>query len=359
MKIIRNNINHTWVCKMKKRSLRKGLLTLAATACTLTSIQIASAEEVNVYSYRKEVLVRPLLDKFTEETGIEVNLVNGKADVLLERLKSEGMNSPADILLTADVGRLVRAQNAGVLQPVTSETLLKRIPAKYRDPDGNWYGLSLRSRVIFTAKGRVKPGEIKTYEDLADPKWKGRICIRSSGNVYNQSLLGSLIVHNGEEKAAQWADAMVANMARKPQGGDRDQIKAVAAGECDIAVGNTYYFGGMQASQNEKERLATSKLDIIWPNQEGRGAHVNISGAGVTKSAKHKENAIKLIEFLASDEAQHIYTENVFEFPVRDGIKLSKTVASWGTFKADDLPLAEFAARQAEAVRIFDRAGWR
>lgn len=359
MKIIRNNFNDTWVCKMKKQSLRKGLLTLAATACTLTSIQIASAEEVNVYSYRKEVLVRPLLDKFTEETGIEVNLVNGKADVLLERLKSEGMNSPADILLTADVGRLVRAQNAGVLQSVSSDTLNKLIPAKYRDPDGTWFGLSLRSRVIYTGKGRVKAGEIKTYEDLADPKWKGRICIRSSGNVYNQSLLGSLIVHDGAEKAAEWAKAVVSNMARKPQGGDRDQIKAVASGECDIAVGNTYYYGGMLADTKDSERVAASKVNLVWPNQEGRGAHVNISGAGVTKSAKHKENAIKLIEFLASDEAQHIYTDKVFEFPLRDGIQLSKIVASMGEFKADDLPLAEFAARQAEAVRIFDRAGWR
>lgn len=346
---------------MKKMTLRKSFLSFVAGACALTGFQVAtaSAEEVNVYSYRKEVLIRPLLDRFTAKTGIDVNLVNGKADVLLERLKSEGMNSPADILLTADVGRLIRAEKAGVMQPVSSDELSKLIPAQYRDPNGNWFGLSLRSRVIFAAKGIVKEGEINTYEDLADPKWKGRICIRSSSNIYNQSLLGSLIAHNGAEKAQSWADAVVANMARKPQGGDRDQIKAVAAGQCDIAVGNTYYLGKMLAGKDEKQKAAAEKVYVIWPNQDGRGSHVNISGAGVTKSAKNKENAIKLIEFLASDEAQKVYTEEVFEYPVRDGIDVSATVASWGKFKADEIKLAEFAKHQAEAVRIFDKAGWR
>jgi iron(III) transport system substrate-binding protein len=346
---------------MKKLSLRKGLLTVAAAACALTSFTSveALAEEVNIYSYRKEVLIRPLLDRFTKNTGIEVNLVNGKADVLLERLKSEGMNSPADILITADVGRLVRAQNAGVLQAVSSDTLNKLIPAQYRDPNGNWFGLSLRSRVIFAAKDRVKPGEIKTYEDLADPKWKNRICIRSSGNIYNQSLLGSIIAHNGPEKAMTWAKAVKENMARKPQGGDRDQIKAVASGECDVAVGNTYYFAKMLAGKDEKQKMAASKVSLIWPNQEGRGAHVNISGAAVTKSAKNKENAIKLLEFLATDEAQVIYAQDVYEYPLRDGIKLSDTVASWGKFKADDISLAKFAAEQGNAVKIFDKVGWR
>jgi len=346
---------------MKKLSLRKSLLSVAAAVTALTSVGIsnASAEEVNVYSYRKEVLIRPLLDRFTDKTGIDVNLVNGKADVLLERLKSEGMNSPADVLLSVDVGRLIRAENAGVLQAVQSDELNKMVPAQYRDPKGNWFGLSLRSRVIFTAKRRVKDGEITTYEDLADPKWKDRICIRSSGNVYNQSMLGSLIAHNGEEKASTWAKAVVKNMARKPQGGDRDQIKAVASGECDVAVGNTYYLGKMQTGKDEKQKVAASKVNLIWPNQAGRGAHINISGAGVTKSAKNKDNAIKLIEFLASDEAQVIYAEQVFEYPVRDGIKLSDTVASWGKFKADDISLAKFANLQGSAVKIFDKAGWR
>ncbi|NVK17919.1 MAG: Fe(3+) ABC transporter substrate-binding protein [Methylocystaceae bacterium] len=341
--------------------LRNSFLSLIAGACALTGVQVAtaSAEEVNVYSYRQEVLIRPLLDRFTAKTGIDVNLVNGKADVLLERLKSEGMNSPADVLLTADVGRLIRAKKAGVMQSVTSDELSKLIPAQYRDPDGQWFGLSLRSRVIFAAKGVVKEGEISTYEDLADPKWEGRICIRSSSNIYNQSLLGSLIVHNGAEKAQSWADAVVANMARKPQGGDRDQIKAVAAGQCDIAVGNTYYLGKMLTGKDESQKAAAEKVFIIWPNQKGRGSHVNISGAGVTKSAKHKENAIKLIEFLASDEAQKVYTEEVYEYPLRDGIDVSDTLASWGEFKADQIKLSDFAEHQAEAVRIFDKAGWR
>jgi iron(III) transport system substrate-binding protein len=269
------------------------------------------------------------------------------------------MNSPADILLTADVGRLIRAQKADVLQPVSSDTLSSLIPTKYRDPEGNWFGLSLRSRVIFAAKDRVKEGEIKTYEDLTDPKWKGRICIRSSTNVYNQSLLGAMIAHKGAEEAAKWAEGIVANLARKPQGGDRDQIKAVASGQCDVAIGNTYYLGKMLAGSDEKQKEAASKVFVVWPNQYGRGSHVNISGAGVTKSAKHKEAAIKLIEFLASDEAQKVYTEEVFEYPLRDGIEVSETVASWGKFKADDIELAKIAEHQAEAVRIFDKAGWR
>ena len=254
---------------------------------------------------------------------------------------------------------MVRAQDAGVLQAVKSDTLSKLIPAKYRDPEGNWYGLSLRSRVIFTAKDRVKEGEIKTYADLADPKWKDRICIRSSGNVYNQSLLGSIISHDGEEAAKNWAKAVVGNMARKPQGGDRDQIKAVASGECDVAVGNTYYFGKMQAGKDEKQKTAASKVRLVWPNQADRGAHVNVSGAGVTKSAKNKDNAVKLIEFLASDEAQSMYAVQVFEYPLRDSVKLSDTVAAWGKFKADDIELAKFAANQSKAVKTFDMVGWR
>ncbi|WP_028878552.1 Fe(3+) ABC transporter substrate-binding protein [Terasakiella pusilla] len=346
---------------MHTKMFRKSFLSLLAGACALTGLSAAtaSAEEVNVYSYRQEILIRPLLDRFTAQTGIDVNLVNGKADVLLERLKSEGMNSPADILLTADVGRLIRAQKADVLQPVSSDTLSSLIPTKYRDPEGNWFGLSLRSRVIFAAKDRVKEGEIKTYEDLTDPKWKGRICIRSSTNVYNQSLLGAMIAHKGAEEAAKWAEGIVANLARKPQGGDRDQIKAVASGQCDVAIGNTYYLGKMLAGSDEKQKEAASKVFVVWPNQDGRGSHVNISGAGVTKSAKHKEAAIKLIEFLASDEAQKVYTEEVFEYPLRDGIEVSETVASWGKFKADDIELAKIAEHQAEAVRIFDKAGWR
>jgi len=346
---------------MKNLSLRKGLLSVAAAACALTSIGSfdALAEDVNVYSYRKEVLIRPLLDSFTKKTGINVNLVSGKADALLERLKNEGMNSPADLLLSADAGRLIRAQEAGVLQAVKSDALDKLVPAQFRDPAGNWFGLSLRSRVIFYAKDRVKPEELSTYEALADSKWDDRICIRSSGNIYNQSLLASLIVHNGAEKAEKWAKAVVENLARKPQGGDRDQIKAVASGECDVAVANTYYFGKMVAGKDAKQKKAAEAVALYWPNQQDRGAHVNISGGGVTKAAKHKEAAVKLLEYLASDEAQKIYANEVYEFPIRDSIKPSPVVAKWGTFKADDVNLAKFAAYQADALKIFDRVGWR
>jgi iron(III) transport system substrate-binding protein len=345
---------------MKKPSLRQSFLSVACAICALTSFTTFNAygEEVNLYSYRKEVLIRPLIDGFTKKTGITVNIVSGDPDALLERLKSEGMNSPADLLLSADAGRLIRAQEANVLQSISSEELNKLIPSQFKDPDGYWFGLSLRSRVIFYAKDRVKAEELSTYEALAAPKWNERICIRSSGSVYNQSLLASLIVHNGAEKSEEWAKAMVANFARKPQGGDRDQIKAVASGECDIAVGNTYYYGSMLTSQGD-EKKAAQAVSLFWPNQQDRGAHVNISGGGVTKSAKHKEAAIKFLEYLASDEAQNIYANEVFEFPIRKSINPSPLVAQWGTFKADKIELSKFAAHQEDALKIFDRVGWR
>ena len=330
-----------------------------ALAAGLLGAMPAAAQEVNVYSYRKAHLIAPLLEAFTARTGIAVRLVTGKADALLERLKSEGINSPADVLLTVDAGRLIRAKAAGVLQPVRSEALERLVPARFRDPEGTWFGLSLRARVIFHARDRVRPGELSTYEDLADPKWRGRLCIRSSGNVYNQSLLASMIAHDGAAKAEAWAKGVVANLARKPQGGDRDQIKAVAAGECDIAVANTYYYAGMLASKRVDQRAAAAKVALFWPNQKGRGAHVNISGAGVTRSARNRDNAVALIEFLASDAAQQIYAEVVNEYPIREGLAIANGVASLGAFKADAIDLAVFAAHQAEAMRVFDRAGWR
>jgi len=342
-----------------KTSLKNIVLT-ASLAATLGGVSVAAAaEEVNIYSYRKEVLIRPLLDAFTAESGIKVNLVSGKAGALLSRLKSEGMNSPADVLLTTDAGRLIKAKDEGVLQPVKSAALNKRVPDQYRDAENYWYGLSLRSRVIFFANDRVKASEVSTYEDLADPKWKGRICIRSSNNIYNQSLLASLVAHHGEAKAKAWAASIVANLARKPQGGDRDQIKAVAAGECDVAVGNSYYYGKMLAGKKADQKKAAEATTLFWPNQNGRGAHVNISGAGVTKSSKNKAAAVKLIEFLASDAAQEIYAKQVFEYPIREGIKLSDTVAKWGKFKADSLKLSDLAKYQKKALTIFDQVGWR
>ncbi len=315
--------------------------------------------EVNIYSYRQEILIRPLLDAFTEQSGIKVNLVSGRADALLERLKSEGANSPADVLLTVDAGRLIRAKDAGVFQSVKSLLLEKMIPARYRDPEGFWFGLSMRSRVIFFAPNRASTDDLSTYEDLTNLKWRGRICVRSSSNVYNQSLLASMIAHSSAEAAENWARSVVANMARKPQGGDRDQIKAVAAGQCDIAIANTYYYARMLNSKKPEEAEAASKVTLFWPNQNGRGAHVNISGAGVTSSAKNRDNAIKLIEFLVSDEAQRIYAESTFEYPIKDGVPIAESLAALGDFKSDVLDIAVQARHNADALKVFDRADWR
>ena len=326
-------------------------LAFAATAAT-------AAEEVNVYSARKEALIRPLLDRFTEQTGIEVNLLTAKAGELLNRLENEGRNTPADVLVTVDAGNLHRAQEAGVLQPVSSEALKNAVPAAYREPDGHWYGLSLRARVIFRAADRVGPDAISTYEGLAEPEWNDRICIRSSSNIYNQSLVASMIAHHGEEATERWARGLVENMARPPQGGDTDQLRALAAGECDLAVANTYYFGRLLQGSEEDQAVAR-KLEIVWPNQDGRGAHVNISGGAVTRHAPNPENARKLLEFLVSPESQSWYAEVNNEFPVRQQVEASPVLRDWGDFKADTLNLSKLGEYNAAAVRLMDRAGWR
>jgi len=318
-----------------------------------------AAEEVNVYSARKEDLIKPLLEKFTARTGIRVNLVTGKEDALLSRLKSEGRNSPADLLLTSDAGRLHRAKEAGVLAPVESATLAKRIPAAYRDPQGQWFGLSVRARPIVYVAQRVHANELSTYEALADRKWKGRICIRSSDNIYNQSLVASMIAHRGVAATETWAKGFVANFALSPVGGDRDQALAAAAGQCDVVIMNTYYLAAMLAGKDGAQRDAAQKLKVFWPNQKDRGVHVNVSGIGVTSAARHRDNAIRLIEYLASDEAQAWYAEVNYEYPIRPGIPLSKTLEKMGKFKADSLSLHQLGEHNAEAVRLMDRAGWK
>jgi iron(III) transport system substrate-binding protein len=319
----------------------------------------AWAEEVNLYSARKEALIKPLLDRFTEETGIQVNLVTGKADALLKRLQSEGINSLADLLITTDAGRLYRAKEAGVTQPVASDLLQEAVPASYRDPEGHWFGLSVRARPILYVRGRVEPVALSTYEQLVDPAWKGRICIRSSDNIYNQSLVASLIAANGLKSTEEWAKGLVANFARPPKGGDRDQIKAAAAGQCDLAIANTYYLAGMLASNDDDERTAAEKMGVFWPNQGGRGAHVNISGAALTVSAKNRDAAVKLMEYLVSDAAQQWYAETNGEYPLRADIPVSDTLASWGELKADDLSLEKLGELNPEAVKLMDRAGWK
>ncbi|UJS22613.1 Fe(3+) ABC transporter substrate-binding protein [Thiothrix winogradskyi] len=322
---------------------------------------VLAGGEVNVYSARKEQLIKPLFDKFTEQTGINVNLVTGKDDALLERLKLEGENTPADLLMTADAGRLHRAVAMQLTQPVESAILQQDIPAALRDPDNQWFGLTSRARPIFYAKDNIKPEELSTYEDLADPKWKGRICVRSSDNIYNQSMIGSMITTVGTEKAQAWADGIVKNFARPPEGGDRDQIKAAASGQCDIALANTYYYGQMLVSDEAEEKAAAEKVAIFWPNQaEGdRGVHINISGAAVTKTAKNKDNAIKLMEFLVNDESQKWYAEANQEYPVKANIAPSEMLKGWGEFKADSVNLSELGKNNAEAVKILDKAGWK
>ncbi len=321
---------------------------------------VIAAEQVNLYSARKESLIKPLLERFTAETGIRVNLVTGKAAALQKRLEVEGRNTPADLFLTSDAGRLHLARQAGLFQPVESELLTRVVPAHLRDKDNHWFGLSKRARIIVYSKQRVKPGALSRYEDLTDPRWKGRICIRSSGNIYNQSLLASIVAHFGEQTAERWAAGVVANFARPPRGNDRAQIKAVAIGECDVAVVNSYYLGKMQNSSDPAERDAADKVVPLFPNQADRGTHINISGAGVIRHARNRENAIRLLEFLVGDEAQRWYAATNHEYPVKSGIEVSPTVKAWGyPFKEDTLDMGALGVHNITAVKIFDRVGWR
>lgn len=320
---------------------------------------VAAAEEVNLYSARQEALIKPLLDRFTEQTGIKVNLVSAKDDALIKRLESEGRNSRADLLLTADAGRLYRARELGVLAPLQSAVLEQRVPASYRDPEGHWFGLSLRARPILYVRGKVDPAELSSYAALTDPRWKGRICIRSSDNIYNQSLVAAMIATRGEAETEAWARGLVANFARPPQGGDRDQIKAAAAGQCDIAIANTYYLAAILNDANAAERDSAAALGVFWPDQDGHGVHVNVSGIGLTTAARNTEQARKLMEFLVGDEAQRWYAETNHEYPVVAGVEPSATLKAWGTFKADAVNLSELGRYNADAVRLMDRVGWK
>ncbi len=340
--------------------MRRTFLLLVSLAFVLAAGGTALADgEVNVYSHRHYDTDQALYDRFEEQTGIEVNVIQGKADELIERLSREGSASRADILMTVDAGRLVRAQSMGLLQPVTSALLDANVPPHLRDPEGHWFGLTQRARVIVYHPDRVSPDELSTYADLTHPMWAGRILIRSSSNIYNQSLLASIIANEGEAEAAAWAAGMVANMARTPQGNDRDQMKAVAAGEGDLAVVNTYYVGLLINSGDEYEREVGAQVRVFFPNQDDRGAHVNVSGAGVTKSAGNLDNAVKLLEFLTGAEAQELFSAANHEYPVNPAVSPSPLLQSWGDFTADDLPLHRLGELNADAVRVFDHAGWR
>lgn len=335
------------------------LLSVFCLPFALAMPPVLASEEVNIYSARKEDLIKPLLDDFSRQTGITVNLVTGRDEELLQRLQSEGINTPADVLLTVDAGRLANAREAGVLQAVQSEVLTARIPAVYRDPEGYWFGLSVRARPILYARDRVKPADLSTYENLAEPQWKDQLCMRSSNSVYNQSLVAGMISHHGEVETEAWAKGLVANFARPPRGGDRDQIKAVAAGECDLTLANTYYLGGMMDSDDASEREAAAKVAVFWPNTQTTGVHVNVSGAGVTAHARNRDQAVRLLEFLASDAAQRWYADANNEYPVNPEIPPSATLAAWGEFEADTLNVAKLGELNAAAIRLMDRAGWK
>ena len=316
------------------------------------------AAEINVYSHRHYDSDAVLFEKFTKETGIKVNVVKGSADQLIQRLISEGKNSPADVLLTVDAGRLHRAKEAGILQPVKSKKLQQNVPPSMSDPDGHWYGMTVRARVIVYAKGRVKPTELSTYEDLASPKWRARIAVRSSSNIYNQSLLASIIAANGPDKALSWAKAVRKNMVRAPRGSDRDQARTVASGLADVAVINTYYLGILANSTTVADREVAKKVGVFFPNQKGRGAHINVSGGGVTSSSKNKKEAIQFLEFLTNPQSQKTFGEESYEYPVKIETNRSKLLESWGPFKADKVNLSVLGTKNSEAVKIFDRAGW-
>lgn len=326
---------------------RLSTLALALTGAALPAL----SQEVNVYSHRQPELIQPLIDAFTAESGIAVNIAFVDKG-MVERLVAEGKRTPADLVLTVDIARLSEVVNAGVTQPVDSAVLQANIPARYRDPGNQWFGLTSRARIIYASKDRVAEGEVTTYEDLADPKWKGRICTRSGTHDYNLALLGAVIAHDGEPAAKAWAEGVRANLARKPAGGDRDQVKAIWAGECDISLGNTYYMGEMLADPEQAEWA--NSVRIVFPTFVEGGTHMNISGMAMTKAAPNHDAALKLMEFLSSDEAQKIYAETNHEFPVKPGVPVSALVASWGSFTPDTLPLIDIAAGRPVALKIME-----
>lgn len=332
---------------------------LLAATLVFAGCQADHAEVVNVYSHRHYDSDQRLFDRFTELTGIQVRVVTASADDLITRLQTEGDASPADVLITVDAGRLHRAQHMGLLRPIRSSVLEGTIPAHLREPDGHWFGLTQRARILAYSAERVDPSELSTYEALASPEWAGRVLTRSSENIYNVSLLASVIAANGSEAAEVWARGVVANFARAPQGADRDQVMDVAAGVGDVAIVNTYYVGQLLNDPDPAIRQLASTVRVFFPNQGDRGTHVNVSGAGVTAHSPNPENAVRLIEFLVSEEAQRSFAEAVYEYPVREGVAWASTLQEWGEFRPDPLPLARLGELGNEAVRIFDRAGWR
>lgn len=342
-----------------KRSVR---LSAAAAAATIAGVvgltpAVSAAEEVNIYSYRQPELIKPLLDAFTQETGIKTNVVFASKG-LAERMKAEGENSPADLLMTVDIGRLQGAKDLGVTQPVDNDTINANIPENLRDPEGHWFGLTTRARVIYASKDRVDQDSI-TYEELADEKWKGRICTRSGQHVYSIGLFASMVAHHGEEETEQWLTAVRDNLARKPTGNDRAQVKSIYAGECDISLGNTYYMGKMQTNEKDPEQKEWAEsVRILFPNSDDRGTHVNISGMVLAKHAPNHDNALKLMEFLSSGEAQEIYAAKNFEYPVLETAEASERVKGWGDLNPDPISLDVIAKNRKIASELVDRVAF-
>ncbi len=336
----------------------KALKTLSCLTLATALTAGAAQAEVNIYSYRQPFLIEPMLDTFTEQTGIEVNVVYGNG--LIERLEAEGRNSPADLILTSNTSVLTDAYTKGLTQAVESKVLTDTIPSQYRADDNHWFGLTTRARVIYASKERVEPGEITSYEQLADPKWEGRICTRSGKHDYNLSLFASMIEHHGEEYTKEWLEGLKNNLARKPQGNDRGQVKAIKEGECDLALGNSYYFGKMITNAEEPEQISWAQsVNIVFPNQDDRGAHMFISGVALAKNAPHREDAVKLMEFLASPLAQYMYAQENFEFPVRPGTPKSSLLNQYmGDFKADTVSLGAVAEHIDEASKLVDEVAY-
>lgn len=344
---------------MKKTALQKlvSTSTLAGVFAFSLAGHALAADEVNVYSYRQPSLVEPLFKSFTEETGIKVNVIFAKKG-LIERIATEGAQSPADVLLTVDIGRLSGAKAKGVTQALQSSLIDGNIPASYRDPQGHWIGLTTRARVAYAAKDRVSQNDF-TYEELADPKWKGKVCIRSGKHVYNVAMVASMLKHHGEAKTREWLEGFKANLARKPAGNDRAQVKGVYSGLCDIAIGNTYYMAKMALNEKKPEQKEwANSVKILFPNTAGRGTHVNISGASLAKHAPNKANGVKLIEFLTGEKAQQIYASVNHEYPVKAGVSSSDLVKSWGDFKSDPTPLEEIAKLRKRATELVDEVAF-
>ena len=340
---------------------RRLTASVATLACALLAVPALAQDKVlNLYSSRHYQSDEALYANFTKLTGIKINRIEAGEDALIERIRNEGARSPADVLITVDAGRLWRADQLGLFQPVKSAALESRIPSSFRDPGGQWFGFSLRARVIAYDKTKVKPADIQTYEQLADPRWKGKICTRSGSHIYNLSLMGAMIDHLGEAKAEEWAKAVRANLARDPKGGDTDQIKGVAAGECELALTNHYYYARLARSEKPDEKAIAERVGVVFPNQSTWGTHVNISGAGVLKNAPHRDAAVKFLEYLASDDAQRYFADGNNEWPAVPTVEVSNPVLIlFGKFKPDQLNVAVLGRNQPRSQKLYDRVAWK